>query len=112
VATGRERWRIPGWYRLLFVSNDGAKLVTVYDGLNLLPLDHTPELVLLTFWREGREIAKVTVKDIAPSRSSLRRTISHYHWGDILGLDDSGELRIRTAGGSEVRYDLEGGRTK
>ena len=36
-ASGEVLWRIPGWTRLLYLSNDGAHAAVVYDGLNPLP---------------------------------------------------------------------------
>src|ERR671923_2985341 len=39
AASGEELWRIPGWQRLLFLSNDGTHAAAIYDGLNLIPTD-------------------------------------------------------------------------
>src|SRR5438105_225984 len=49
-------WSLPDWYRSVFVADDGKHIVTEYEGLNLIPLDFTDDMVLLTFWREGQKI--------------------------------------------------------
>ena len=62
-------WCLPDWHRSLSVANDGKHLVTQYDGLNLIPIDFTDDLVLLTFG--------ATEKGFAISRSEISyRTIT------------------------------------
>ena len=68
VKRSEVLWRLPGWYRSLFVADDGKHLVTEYDGLNLLPTDFRDDLVLLTFWREGKKIREITAFFNAPPR--------------------------------------------
>jgi hypothetical protein len=109
AATGKELWSMPGWYRWLFVSNDGRHVATGYNGMNLIPQDFTPELVLITFWRDGEKLREVAVRDLAPNKSSLKRTVSHYHWGSIEGLNNNDELLVTRADGRKFRFKMATG---
>jgi hypothetical protein len=102
-------WRLPGWYRSVFVANDGKHFVTGYDGLNLLPRDFNDDLVLLTFWREGRKIREIRVRDLVPDHSILERTASHYYWGRIESIDAQGRLKVNRADGKTFFFDVTTG---
>lgn len=98
-----------GWFRWLFVSNDGNHAVTGYAGMNLIPVNYTDDLVLLTFWEKGKKIRKVTLKEIVPSKSILTRTVSHYHWGTIDGINDKGSLVVNRSDGKILLFDVTTG---
>ena len=98
-----------GWFRWLFVSNDGIHVVTGYDGMNLIPTDYTDDLVLFTFWGKGRRIRSVTLKEVVPRKSILTRTVSHYHWGSIEGINDKGLLVVVRADGKKLYFDVKTG---
>src|SRR5438034_2837229 len=66
VRLQKVLWSLPNWHRSMFVADDGKHLVIEYDGLNLIPVDFTDALVLLTFWREGRKLSDVRVRDFVP----------------------------------------------
>jgi len=108
-ATNRKLWSMVGWYRLIFVSNDGDYVVTGYDGLNLIPLDCNDDLVLFTFWKRGKEIRKVTLKEIVPNKSILLHTASHYLWGGIGGINNKGELLVKRRDGKIFLFDVSTG---
>jgi hypothetical protein len=103
-------WSLPDWYRSLFVANDGKHVVTEYDGLNLLPTDFRDNLVLLTFWREGKKIREVTVRDLFPDLSILQRTASHYAWCEDIGIDEQGRLKIERVDGKIFVFDVATGK--
>jgi hypothetical protein len=63
---GKVLWRLPDWYRSMRVANDGKHLVTEYDGMNLIPTDFSDDLVLLTFWRDGKKIREVQSENCFP----------------------------------------------
>jgi hypothetical protein len=111
VKQHRVLWRLPDWHRAMFVANDGKHLVTEYDGLNLIPTDFTDDLVLLTFWREGRKIREIRVRDLFPDHSILLRTASHYAWGHIEGIDAEGRLRMQRVDGKTFLFDVTTGNT-
>jgi hypothetical protein len=111
VTQHKVLWSVPGWHRSLFVADDGKHLVTQYDGLNLIPTDFTDDLVLLTFWREGKKFREVTVKDFVPDHHVLEHTASHYYWGKVDGIDAQGRLKVERADGKIFFFDVSTGRT-
>lgn len=112
TATGKVLWSLPGWQRWMFVADDGKHLVTT-GCMNLIPVEHDRRLVLFTFWAEGKKVADVTLQEVVPHEWMLRRTVSHYHWGDIEKIDAQGRLVVRRVGplgGEELRFELATGR--
>ena len=110
TTTNEQLWQIPSWERWLFVANDGKHAVTGYGGINLIPVEYDEEMVLFTFWREGRKIRDVTLKEFVPRKRILRRTVSHYYWGIIEKIDAEGYLVIRRADDKVFLYDLNTGK--
>jgi hypothetical protein len=98
-----------GWFRLAALSDDGEILVAGYDGMNLLPLDYSPDLVVLTFYRRGAFIAEVTLDQVIDDFAALERTVSHYNWGYYLGFDQAGRYVIETVEGRRIAFDAATG---
>jgi hypothetical protein len=109
VESGRVFWQLPDWYRWAFLADDGEHFVTGYDGLNLIPLDYTKKLVLITFWEKGNKIMEITVGDLFPDTRVLQRTASHYQWGYIYGIDRDGFLHVKKCDGLEILLDVRTG---
>jgi hypothetical protein len=74
---GGQIWSMEGWFRVAALANDGDVLATGYDGVNLLPLDYSPDLKILTFFRRGVFVNSVTLKEVIGNPSVLKRTASH-----------------------------------
>jgi hypothetical protein len=110
TSDGTTLWEIPGWHRGLFVADDGRYAVTSYNGLNLIPVDYSTSLVLFTFWCQGRKVRDVTIGEFIPRGDILVRTVSHYHWGSILGIGKDGRLAVRRADEKVFHYDLTTGK--
>lgn len=110
VKQHKVLWRLPNWYRSMFVANDGKHLVTEYVGLNLIPLNFKDDLVLITFWHEGKKMRQVTVGNLFPNHSILLRTASHYAWGHVDGIDGVGRLKVRRIDGKQFLYDVATGK--
>ncbi|MBX3742883.1 MAG: hypothetical protein KF712_18000 [Akkermansiaceae bacterium] len=106
---GRVLWRTNGWFRSIFLSDDGIHMVTAYDGLNLIPVNHRPEMTILTFWKNGKIFREVPLKELVPEKESLLRTVSHYEWGSVAGVSKAGKLQVNTADGRKLEYDFETG---
>jgi hypothetical protein len=102
-------WSLPDWHRSMFVTDDGKHLVTEYDGLNLIPVDFTDDVALLTFWREGKKIREVTVRDLFPDHKGLVRTVSHYAWRLTIDFDAKGRLRVSRIDGKTWLFDVSTG---
>ncbi len=112
VESGRVLWKLPDWYRWAFLGDDGEHFVTGYDGLNLIPLDYTKKLVLITFWEKGNKIKEITVGDFFPDTRILQRTASHYQWGYIYGIDRDGFLQVKRCNGLVFLFNVRTGEKK
>ena len=108
-ASGRELWQVPGWHRSIFLSDDGEHLAIGYDGFDLLPLDAPDSLEMISFWSRGRKIKSVPLQAIVPDRSLLRRTVSHYAWGNIGGIDHNNRLIVTRIDGKVFRFNMSTG---
>jgi len=103
-------WSLPDWHRSLFVADDGKHLVAQNNGLNLIPADFTDDLVLLTFWSEGKKLRDVTVRDFVPEQNMLGHTASsHYYWGTVHGIDAQGRLKVERVDGKIFFFDVSTG---
>lgn len=103
-ASGNILWKIPGWHRWLFVSDDGESVVVGYDGMNLVPLDVTLDEPVLFFYHRGNLVRTVTLKDFYRSKSQLRRTVSHFAWGHVPGFNHANQLVIELNGGKKSGF--------
>lgn len=106
--TGKRRqamWKVPGWQRAAFVTNDGRYVATEYPGLNLLAGGYTPATVLAELWAEGRSCWRFTVADARRQGFKFERTVSHEFWGDVEGFDKQGKLVIRRVDESTFLVD-------
>lgn len=103
-------WRAQGWSRVAALADDGEHMVLGYEGMNLIPLDYRPDMAMLTFYRRGQVFRTVRLEELITDIAiKMNRTVSHYHWGDYLGLDENGRFGVRTATGHETRFDMTTG---
>ena len=109
TTTKKVLWRLPSWERSLFVANDGKHVVVGYSGLNLIPQGYDEGMVLFTFWREGKKVREVTLKEFISNKSQPQKSASHYHWGSIEKIGPDGNLIVRDAQHKVSRYSLETG---
>ncbi|APV48850.1 hypothetical protein BWI17_03650 [Betaproteobacteria bacterium GR16-43] len=109
LATGKPLWKIPGWFRSLYISDDGEHLAVGYGGLNLLALDADDSVEMIGFWNHGRKVKSVPLRAIVPDRSILRRTVSHYAWGSIGGIDAGNRLVVTRVDGRVFRFNMDNG---
>lgn len=107
-ASRRMLWNIPGWHRTIFVSDDGMHAVLGPEGRTMLPLDHRDGDPLLRFWRQARLVRTVTVGELVP-KEMRKRTLTHYVWGDIEGIDADNQLVVRRIDGQVFRFELATG---
>lgn len=103
-------WSFAGWYRALYVADDGQHVVLGFDGLNLLPVNAKPDLVVLRFVRRGEVIQALTLGDVLPDLSRLRRTASHLLWREAEGFDAQGRFVLVTVDGVKHVFDPATGR--
>jgi len=104
-----RRWAMAGWYRAIYPADDGDHLVLGFDGLNLLPMNATDDFVVVRFVRRGEVIRALTLHDVVPDRSILRRTASHLAWREGEGYDPKGRFVVVTIDGARHPYDVTTG---
>ena len=78
VVRGRKAermWTLAGWHPGAFLSDDGEYLVVGYPGVNLLALDHEPDVVMLSFFHRAKAVGVVRLNEIIQDRAHLRRTV-------------------------------------
>jgi len=109
AASGKPMWGIPGWFRSLYISDDGEHLAIGYGGLNLLPLDAEDSVEMIGFWNHGRKVKSVSLGALVPDRSILRRTTSHYAWGSIGGINPANQLVVTRIDGRVFRFSMNNG---
>lgn len=100
-------WKVSGWHRLIYVSDDGASIVTA--ALNLIPLNVDDTFEVLGFWHAEQKVKTVSLAHIVPDRSVLVRTVSHFAWGEVNGIDETGRLRLTRIDGRVFRFSLRSG---
>jgi hypothetical protein len=111
--TSRQKpWTIPGWHRWLFVSDDGESVVVGYGGMNLVPVDVTLEEPVLFFYNKGKLVRTVTLGDLYERKSQLRRTMSHFAWADMLGINRANQLVVQLVNGKQVAFAASTGQVQ
>lgn len=103
-------WSLGARHRQIFLANGGDFLVIGPDGTSLLSLETKLSDPLLTFMKRNSVVRVVTVGDVFPSLSALRRTASHYFWGDVLEVSPRDQLRVRLVDGRRVAFSILTGR--
>lgn len=106
----KKLWTMLGWYRVAFLSGDGEHLVVGHEGGNLLPLDVQDDHIMAYFVRRGEVIAMLRLADLVKNPAGLRRTASHYLWGNYLGIDEDGRFRVETLDGKRHYFDTTTGK--
>lgn len=101
-------WTATGSSRVAALADDGEHMMLGYEGMNLIPVDYDPDMVMLIFFRRGDVIRRVALSALV-DRAALQRTVSHWYWGDYLGIDSNGRYAVRTADGREFRFDMTTG---
>ena len=52
------------------------------------------------------ELRDVRARDFLPDHQILERTVSHYHWGIVHGIDAQGRLKVERADGKIFLFDV------
>jgi hypothetical protein len=103
-------WAMLGWFRVAYLSGDGEHLAICHNSGNLLPLGIKDDDILVYFVRKGEVIHALTFHDIVKDRSVLKRTASHYLWGDFLGINEDGLFRVQTLDKTRMFFDMRTGK--
>jgi hypothetical protein len=104
-----ELWRVSSWQRAFHLADDGDHLVVCYRGLNLLPLDYEPDWVMLRFFNRGALVRQWRLRELVPDLTKLKRSVSHYEWGQCVGFQADGSYEVTTADRGSLRFDATSG---
>ncbi len=102
-------WDMPGWFRVVSLSDDCEHLVVGFDGSNLLPLDFQPDVVMLRFFNRGKLLREVKLNELVRDQTKLRRTASHFYWGYYVGFDNRDRYVLETVDGGHIAFDATTG---
>lgn len=102
-------WSAPGWFRVAELSTDCKYLVTGYDGRTLLPAKADGELVMLSFYADGKIVRRIRLKELICDWSHLNRTASHWAWGNYIGVEKDFQYRIETEDRGALVFDMRTG---
>ena len=105
-----ELWAITPWQRVFDLANDGDHLVVCYSGQNLLPLHYKQDWPMLEFYERHKVVRRWSLGELVPDLRKLRRTVSHYEWGNCLGFDSAGRYQVRTVDRGLLRFDASTGK--
>ena len=99
-----EKWSISKGRQFAYLSENGEFCV-LDDWGGLIPLDYDAEYVLYVVFKNGTEYAKIKLFDVISDEKNLRRTASHYYWGNIESFENDGVL-LNTVEGKKW-YDFK-----
>ena len=99
-------WEMDGWFRWTALSNDGKYFAIPYFGANLLNLDYQQDTIMLTIAKEGKIVKTVKLNELIEDFKNLRRTSSHYYWGNYFGFSN-GKYIIKTVEDNRFAVDLK-----
>ena len=103
-ASGIAQWRLPGWHRSIFVSDDGAYVAVGYPGLELVSPNVKPGDPIVTVYDRAGVAGRVRFSDLYRDKSQLKRTASHLVWGYVLGFTRGNLLEIQLENGKRLRF--------
>ena len=101
-----ELWSMFGWFRVAGLSSDGQHHVTGHNGMNLLPVNHKKDEVMLYIFKKGELINYVTLDQLIKDPSKLQKTVSHIYWGNFVGIDDNDHYVVESVENRQIVYDI------
>jgi len=102
-------WTMRGWFEVGALADDGKHLIVGCGG-SLVPLSVNKDYPMIKFYKTDRCIKTVTLGELVQDLSALPRTVSHYRWGDFLGLDKDGRYVVQTVEGRRLAFDVTTGK--
>ena len=104
-----EIYRVPGWHRSAFLSNDGVYFLSGSPGLNLVSKNADKNTVILTVWRYGKKSFEVKLGHVLSSMDSLQDAMAHSFWGYNKGFTAQGLFEIDTVEDKQILVDPKTG---
>lgn len=107
---GKILYEVEGWHPKVFLLQQGTLFVSIYPGLNLVPLEQPLETIIIETWHDGVKSHEIKLSDLVTSIDALERTSSNYNWGHMKGL--SGELLNFQTNEGSVSVNLQSGKVQ
>ncbi len=89
-------WEMPGWFYNASLANDGEHLIIGNDWRNLVETNYKPDQIMLSFYRKGELFQQVKFNQLIENFAQMPRTVSHYAWCKMFGLDENGYYSVTT----------------
>jgi hypothetical protein len=93
----------------LAVTNDGACVIDLATGSNLIPLDKKPDDLAFAFYCRGSVPRVLSLRKFIVDFETLPRATSHRIWAESFGLDEHDHLVVHTAEGRDFLIDPHDG---
>ena len=85
VPSGVEKWIVPCWFRGVKVGGDGRYLAAIGENAKDYQPADGPDVVLITFFKDGRLLREVKAKEVFPDPRRLPRD-EEVLWGWLKGF--------------------------
>ena len=105
-GAAKPNWSLSSWHRQVFLGNDGDHMVIGPPGLNLISLEAKASDPILTFMNRNAVVRVIQVGELFPKMSSLRRTASHYAWGNVVGISQNDQFIVQLVDGRRVAFSV------
>lgn len=93
----------------LAITNDGACVIDLATGSNLIPLDKKPDDLAFVFYCRGSAPRVLPLRKLIVNFDALPRATSHRIWAESFGLDEHDHLVVHTAEGHDFLIDPHDG---
>lgn len=80
--------------------------------MNLVPVDVTLNEPVLFFYNKGKLVRTVTLGDLYKRKSQLKRTVSHFAWAHIPGINRANQLVVELVNGKKVAFAVSTGQVQ
>lgn len=102
-------WSMEGDFRQGWITDDGEYFVGCPGDLNLLPLNFSKDLTILSFFKHGSLIAGVRLDQLITDFSRLEKSESGYRWSKYIGLNECGSIALETIESRKILIDVTNG---
>ena len=103
-------WQMPRWLANPYLSDDGECMVDAYVGVNLVPLHYDRDQVMMTFYKTGKLVGTVRLRELIRDFSHLKRSVSNYTWGDFTGFVSPNRFAVDTVEERRLEFDATTGK--
>lgn len=84
--------------------------MTSYDGGNMIPVESSMELILVTIFADGKLCKEIKLGDLIADVKTLRENMGNYDWGRVIGFDENGLIKIKVGENELALIDPKSGK--